>query len=320
MKSDGNKMLRIERILCPIDFSWGSDEALRYAVALARAYSAKLFLLNCTKFDSINELSESKQLSLETARAFQKTLCCHLGLTSLNQINWEPLAVQNVKDVGEAIAHQAAKHHVDLIVMRSRRRPYAALLLGSTAETVSRTAPCPVLITHPREREWVGLSTGEIDLRRILVAYDFSSDAEVALNYGASLAQEYQAELHLLNILTQAEPGEPELAWTAAATESAYPVAARKLQRAIPRETFLWCPVTNAVRFGRPYREVIAYAEEHNVDLICMGAGGARFSVGALLGSNVERVLRQAPCPVLVTRPIKRVASAVDEAGTLALK
>ncbi len=304
-----NKMLRIERILCPIDFSQGSDDALRYAVALARAYKAKLILLNCTKFDSVNEKSESKHLNLETARAFQKTLCCHLGLASLNEINWEPLAIKNVKDVGEVIAHQAAKHNIDLIVMRSRRRPYAALLLGSTAETVSRTAPCPVLVTHPREREWVGLSTGEIDLQRILVAYDFSSDAELALNYGASLAQEYQAELHLLNVLTEAEPSEPELAWTRPVNESAYPAAARKLQRAIPRETFLWCPVTNAVRFGRPYREVLAYAEEHSVDLICMGAGGARFTVGALLGSNVDRVLRQAPCPVLVTRPIKRAES-----------
>ncbi len=313
-----NKMLRIERILCPIDFSQGSDEALRYAVALARAYGAKLLLLNCTKFNSVNEKSESTHLGLETVIAFQKTLCRHLGLASLNQIDWEPLAIKSVKDVGEAITHQAAKHHVDLIVMRSRRRPYAALLRGSTAETLSRAAPCPVLITHPREREWVGLSTGEIDLQRILVAYDFSSDAEVALNYGASLAQEYQAELHLLNVLSQAEPKEPELAWTV--TESAYPQAARKLQRAIPRETFLWCPVTNAVRFGRPYREVLAYAEEHNIDLICMGAGGTRFSVGALLGSNVDRVLRQAPCPVLVTRPIKRANSAVDEVGTLALK
>lgn len=304
-----NKMLRIERILCPIDFSQGSDDALRYAVALARAYSAKFLLLNCTKFNSVNEKSESKHLSLETVRAFQKTLCCHLGLASLSEINWEPLAIKNVKDVGEVIAHQAAKHNIDLIVMRSRRRPYAALLLGSTAETVSRTAPCPVLVTHPREREWVGLSTGEIDLQRILVAYDFSSDAELALNYGASLAQEYQAELHLLNVLTEAEPSEPELAWTRPVTEGGYPAAARKLQRAIPRETFLWCPVTNAVRFGRPYREVLAYAEEHSVDLICMGAGGARFTVGALLGSNVDRVLRQAPCPVLVTRPIKGAES-----------
>jgi nucleotide-binding universal stress UspA family protein len=297
-------MLTIERILCPTDLSRESDEALRYAVALAGAYKAKLFLLNCAKFRAAEETSGIEHLSAGTARAFQEALCCHLGLNALDQINWEPCAIKNVHDVGEAIAHQAAGHKIDLIVMRSRRRPHAALLLGSTAETVSRTAPCPVLVTHPREREWVGLSTGEIDLQRILVAYDFSSDAELALNYGASLAQEYQAELHLLHVLTEAEQEEPELAWSGV-TESAYPGAARKLQRAIPKEVFLWCPVTNAVRFGRPYQEVLAYAKEHSIDLICMGASETEFTVGALLGSNVDRVLRQAPCPVLVTRPVK---------------
>src|SRR5678816_4014123 len=87
----------------------------------------------------------------------------------------------------------------DLIVMRSRRRPHAAILLGSTAQKVSRGAPCPVLVTHPNEVEWVSFSTGEIDLRRVLIAHDFSSDSELALQYGGSLAQEYQAELHVLH-------------------------------------------------------------------------------------------------------------------------
>jgi nucleotide-binding universal stress UspA family protein len=315
-----SKMLRIERILCPTDLSRESDDALRYAVALARAYDAKLLLLNCTKSRLTSENPESKYLSVETARAFQEALCCHLGLAALNEIIWEPLAISNVQDVGEAIAYQAAKHKIDLIVMRSRRRPHAALLLGSTAETVSRTAPCPVLITHPQEREWVGLSTGEIDLQRILVAYNFSSDAVLALSYGASLAEEYQAELHLLHVLTNAEQGEPELAWSANLTESAYPGAARKLQTAIPKEVFLWCRVTTAVRFGKPYQEVLAYAKEHNIDLICLGAGGAEFAGRALLGSNVDRVLRQAPCPVLVARPVKPAPSSgcnADETSAL---
>lgn len=302
-------MLRTERILCPTDLSRESDDALRYAVALTRAYKAKLFLLNCAKFRSADEKPGSKHLSVGTARAFQEALCCHLGLTSLNQINWEPLTLKNVQDVGEAIAHQAAKHKIDLIVMRSRRRPHAALLLGSTAETVSRTAPCPVLVTHPREREWVGLSTGEIDLQRILVAYDFSSDAEVALNYGLSLAQEYQTELHLLHVLTKAEEEEPELAWIQK-TESSYTNAARKLRRAIPSEAFLWCQILSEVRWGKAYQEVLAYAKEHEIDLICLGVSGSDFSLGALFGSNVDRILRQAPCPVLITRPIKLADSA----------
>jgi nucleotide-binding universal stress UspA family protein len=294
-------MLRIERILCPTDLSSESDEALRYAVALTCAYKAKLFLLYCKEASS-NGLENAP--GSEITSLFTESLASHLGLADFCDLNWEGLVAKNVPDVGKAIVQEAAKHKIDLIVMRSRRRPHAAVLLGSTAETVSRTAPCPVLVTHPGEREWVGLSTGEIDLQRILVAHDFSSDSELALNCGISLAQEYQAELHLLHVLTKAEEEEPELAWSQG-TESAYTSAARKLQKAIPKEVFLWSQVTNVVRFGKPYQEALAYAKEHNIDLICMGAGETEFTVGALLGSNVDRVLRQAPCPVLVTRPVK---------------
>jgi hypothetical protein len=59
------------------------------------------------------------------------------------------------------------------------------------------------------------------------------------------------------------------------------------------------------VRWGKPYREVLAYTKEHDIDLVCMGAHGTGFGMQALVGSNVDRVLRQSPCPVLVARPLK---------------
>ena len=49
------------------------------------------------------------------------------------------------------------------------------------------------------------------------------------------------------------------------------------------------------------------------MDLICLGARGSGWSLGKLFGSNVDRVLRQAPCPVLVARPIRQPESAYDE-------
>lgn len=298
-------MVKIERILCPTDLSTESDEALRYAVALGRAYDAKLLLLNCTDIKSAKAPIENKHLSADLASSFEQALIPHLGLSQLCDLKWEAFAIENVRDVGEAISHHAKTHCADLIVMRSRRRPRAAALLGSTAETVSRTAPCPVLVTHPNEVEWVGFSTGEIDLRRVLVALDFSSDSELALQYGCSLAEEYQAEMHLLHVLDSAGHKEPELAWSTASSSSAYTFVASKLQRATPKEAFLWCNVVNSVRCGKAYEEVLAYAKEQEIDLICMGASGSDRGLGKLFGSNVDLVLRRAPCPVLVVRPTK---------------
>lgn len=296
-------MITINRILCPTDLSSESDEALRYAVALASAYDAELLLLWCHGGRSNTE--SSGPTGVAPAPLFTSSLAPHLYLKNYSNLKWKGLVVNDVMDIGKAIVIEAAKHEVDLIVMRSRRRPHAAALLGSTAETVSRSAKCPVLITHPLEREWVGMSSGEIDIQRILVAYDFSGDSQLALSYGLSLAQEYQTELHLLNVLTKEEQEGPEIALSPGRGDGPYESRTRQLHAAIPKEAFLWCKVVNEVRCGKPHEEVLAYATEHEIDLICMGGSGTHFLLGVFFGSNVDRVLRKAPCPVLVARPFQ---------------
>jgi nucleotide-binding universal stress UspA family protein len=200
-------MMKIERILCPTDLTPASDEALRYAVALAREYGAKLFLCHCDEPGTARAGGEKPEDAVRhVRRLFEDGIGQHLGLTVYSKLDWEGCLVEG-DDIGRAITREAAARRCDLIVMRSRRRPTAAALFGSTAETVCRTAPCPVLVTHPREREWVGCSTGDIDLGRVLVAHDFSGHSELALRYGLSLARKYGAELHLLHVLREPDAG-----------------------------------------------------------------------------------------------------------------
>lgn len=182
------------------------------------------------------------------------------------------------------------------------------MLLGSTAETVSRSAPCPVLITHPTERDWVGLTTGEFDLHRVLVASDFSPDSEIALSFGLSLAEEYQAEVHLLHVIVHEKEVEPEIAWTDVSIECLYEDTKRRLKQAIPKEALLWCKVVAAACCAKPSEEILAYAKQQDIDLLCIGASGTGFTLGTVFGSTVDRVLRRAPCPVLVARPLRPAA------------
>jgi nucleotide-binding universal stress UspA family protein len=161
---------------------------------------------------------------------------------------------------------------------------------------------------HADERDWVTGEDTQIELKRVLVAYDFSDYSELALNYALSFAQEYQSELHVLHVLPPSSIDDSEIAWYPLGRENAYHKTARRLQRAIPAEAHLWCEIKHTVREGHAYREILNYAEKNQIDLICLGAHGAGFGMQTLFGSNVDRVLRQAPCPVLVSRPLKPAA------------
>ncbi len=294
-------MISIKHILCPIDLSPHSGNAMRYALALSRVYQARLIFLYCEAGSNISNTQHT--LTIDQAEAFESFLFEHIDPASLVDLHWQCLVHVGTDDIGEEITRQAQEINADLIVMRSRRRPRRAALLGSTAESVCRSAPCPVLVMHDEERQSI-TDDLRVDLKRVLVAYDFSEYSELALKYGLSLAQEHQADLHLLNVLPPHSVNEPEIAWYPKG-ESAYHISATRLQRAIPAEAHLWCNVKTIVREGHPYREILNYAEENEIDLISVGAHGAGFGMRALFGSNVDRVLRQAPCPVLVARHLR---------------
>ena len=298
-------MITIKSILCPTDLSPASDEALRYAIALARAYEAKLIVCHCS--EPVAPVTDV--LREEFSKQVEAAVRQWMGVGQCRPAEYERIIVAG--EPHEAIPRVAAESGVDLIVIRSRRRSRAASLLGSTAEAVCRTAPCPVLVTHPREREWVGATTCEIDLRKVLVAQDFSNDSELALQMALSLAQEYEAELHLLHVLPVAlVPAVPHLPIN---MESEFQRAAGSLARSVPNQAHLWCKVFQAVKAGPPYRAILDYAAEREIDLICMGVRGAGFAMRALFGSNADRVLRQAPCPVLIARPLKPTRTAFNQ-------
>jgi nucleotide-binding universal stress UspA family protein len=293
-------MIKLERIVCPTDLSGDSERTIRYAVAITRASGAKLFVCYRPKSPADREEALATMQRLVTAGLTLPSGVSHDPST----IEWESVMLDGA-DLGTIITREAETRRADLIFMRSRRRPLAAALLGSTAEAVSRHSPCPVLVMHADELEWLDNHTGEISLRNVLVAYDFSPYSQLALQYALTLAQQYQAGLHMLHVLPPPITGEPEIAWVNH-TDTPYHQAARRLQEAVPAETYLWSNVRHAVQYGQPYAEILTYAQNNEIDLIAMGAHGAGFGVHTLFGSNVDRVLRQARCPLLIAHPIQQ--------------
>jgi nucleotide-binding universal stress UspA family protein len=289
-------MITIERILCPIDMSMNSNQALRYAIALARTYEARLIACHC--MDPVKFADESARAQIY--RQLEGLVYEFDPQVAPPFLDWQGWVIQGDPTVD--IAKEAAMLHIDLIVMQSRRRPVAAAIFGSTAEAICRETHCPVIVTHTDEREWAGLSTGEIHLRRVLAAYDFSPGSEAALSYALSLAQEYQAELHLIHILPKDAPA---LKAAPGGDESVLQLIMPSLAETIPEEANLWCEVKMVVKTGQPANEVLTYAEKEQIDLICLGKHGAGAGFTLLFGSNTDQVLRDARCPVLVAPPLR---------------
>jgi nucleotide-binding universal stress UspA family protein len=294
-------IINFERILCPVAQSHETDEGLHYAIALARSYSAKLFVLTCRDELPIDAGESEEAMRVSIKRAMEHSFIRFPGMA--DHIDWELVVLRSTRP-SDSIKREAENKNVDLIVMSSHRQPSAAVLLGSTAEAISRTAPCPVLVTRGGQLDHRS-AIGSSDFKKLLVASDFSRDSELALRYGLSLAQENQSELHLLHVMSASKSESGEIAWTAQTEEGPYHMAARRLHESVPAEVHLWCQVTHTVRAGTPYREIVSYAVEHEIDLICIGANGQGSKLGTLFGSNTERVLRRSPCPVLVTRPLR---------------
>jgi nucleotide-binding universal stress UspA family protein len=278
-------MIKLQRIVCPTDLSKDSERTIRYAVAITRALAAKLFVCYRPKTPADQEWALATIENLITAGLTFPSGVSHDPST----IDWESVLLDG-SDLGTIITREAESRRADLIFMRSRRRPFAAALQGSTAEAVSHLASCPVLVMHADELEWLDSETGEIS-RNVLVAYDFSPHSQLALQYALTLAHQYQASLHMLHVSPPPIMDQPEIAWVNR-TDTPYHQAARRLQEAVPAETHLWSNVKHAVQNGHPYAEILTYTQNNEIDLIAMGAHGARFGVNTLFGSNVDRVLR----------------------------
>jgi len=291
-------MLRIERILCPLDFSEFSTKAYEYAQSLARHYEAKLILAHIVQPvfsaypsyvypDMVNDIYHDLRVHAEE----------QLKEFARSRARDDVQAVNVVRESGvvtESILAMAEAEGVDLIVMGTHgRHGFDHLLLGSVTEKVLRKARCPVLAVRAPAHDFVAPANGEdpVRLRKILFGTDFSPHSERALEYALSLAEEYNAELTLLNVLEEI-PASTDLSTATAEV-------IRQLEAPIPAEVRNWCTIKPRLRVGRPYQEIVRYARETGTDLVVLGVRGRNALDLALFGSTTHRVLQSGPCPVL---------------------
>jgi nucleotide-binding universal stress UspA family protein len=301
--------MTFHKILCPIDFSPGSQQAMRAAVRLASQLDAELVLAHAWYVPPVafagdyvlspevmQELNDDAQAAIDRAAHEAAALGARRLSTKL-------LAGMPRHEIQKILAHDPT---FDLVVLGTHGRTgLERVLLGSIAEAVVRHAPCSVLTVRPDKEPG--------PFARILCPIDFSDASQHAVDLAAQLAQPgggaagedagAAASITLLHVI------DPPAVYTRGpraldlvhdldryATEHLDQWAARLAAKTS-------APIVKRSRVGHPGAEILAVLDEPPpFDLVVMGSHGRVGLERILLGSVAEKLVRHAHCPVLVAR------------------
>jgi nucleotide-binding universal stress UspA family protein len=137
-------------------------------------------------------------------------------------------------------------------------------------------------------------------MKKILVGYDGSEQADSAFTYALDLAGKYNAKLIVLSVASLPEP--PGIVETAAVMENAQEYFAKRFATLRAQADLMEVATDFAIVVGNPADQIIHYANEHGLDLIVLGHRGKGLVQRWLMGSVSRRVVVHASCAVLIVR------------------
>jgi len=299
--------MTLDNILLPTDFSACADHALTHAVEAADRFGARLHLLHV-----VNELDPDwygitdaqdravklrEQIQAEAEERLQK-------LAPEKDHDFDTtVSLQLSFDVADSIHEYVEERNIDLVVMGTHgRKGLDRLMLGNVANKIVRHAPCPVM-TVREEVPWTD-EEEDVTYQDVLAPTDFSDHSKDALRAAKTFASAYQARLHLLFVAEQRTvPTFSDTGIPGVGVVEMDPEIVKNAERALEQlDKNVGGPEVESayhVREGNVSRDVVDFSETRGVDLIVMATRGLTGVSRFLLGSNTERVVRVAPCPVL---------------------
>ncbi len=310
-------MYPFRNILFPTDFSPTSRAALKYAVAFAQDGNGRVLLLNVQQNKVPPDLLQTPD------SAFAET-----DSQWLAQLRSEVLSLRNdplLKRVEvemsiidgeptEQISRATFEHEIDLMTIVTRGRKGLSRAFGSSiAEELVAASSCAVLAIKPPQRDFVQSVDDKcvMSLKRILLATNFRPSSTAATTIATQIANHTVAELHAVFVIgdyfEQISSMFPEGGLAALTRLRSY-VEERMAHLARSDGS----RAVTHVAEGRPYEEIVRLAAKIDADLIVIGTAvhNSLFGGTPVLGSEIERVIRNAPCPVLCV-PAARVLTPI---------
>ena len=298
--------MSFKNILFPTDFTSHARSALKYAAAFAREEGGRVVLLSVQSASVPPNLMTMPEHVLqdpdsEWLRQLRGQVAELLSDPLFDGLEVEPVIVKG--EPAAEIAKAVRDYRIDLVtVVTHGRGGLARALFGSTAEEIIAEAPCPVLTIRPPQHDFVEHRDHATDIRlnRILLATNFRPSSIAATSLAREMAAAHNAELHAVYVIgdyfEQISVMFPE------GGKSALSRMRDEVKRRM--ESFAGegnGSVKTHISEGRPYAEIVRIAAEIDADLIVIGTTvhASLFGGAPALGSEIERVVRNAPCPVL---------------------
>ncbi len=293
------------KILCPIDFSPTSTHALNMAVELAKASSSELVIAHAWHLPALfySELSFPSNVAdemIETAKTELANATRGAKSAGVDRVSMRLVEGIPADAIIRILEEDAA---FELVVIGANGRGgLGRFLMGSVAEKITRRAPCSVLAIHATH--------GVGPFARILSPIDFSESSLDAFDLALELVTPGGA-ITLLHVLeTPASySGDPTMSdFLSSLDQRSTAHLDDLIASSAERAKTAMATVGKATRIGNPGRQILSLLDsEPGFDLVVMGTHGRTGLRRLVLGSIAERVVRHAPCPVLVAR--KRAAS-----------
>jgi nucleotide-binding universal stress UspA family protein len=283
----------LKNILFTTDFSAYAEAALPYVHALSQRYGSKVFVTHVVPSEArlsvpLDVLPTA--IDLEWQRAERK-------MGAIGSSAWlKDIEHRQILRQGElwyVLSSIIAQESIDLVVTATHgREGLKKLVLGSSAERIFRAALCPVLTVGPKA---AARDVQFENLKTIVLTTDFSPASVHALPYALSIAQENQAQLILVHVVTMVPYQHRE---TVIESETA------RLKALLTEEETAWCQPEYVVNFQFPAEGILDAASSHHADMIVMGVrhGDTPRLASHLPWTTAYDVVCGASCPVLTVR------------------
>lgn len=307
-----------KRILVAIDFSGASEAALKQAVWFSKKTGASITLVHVlqTLRSPVTSDGELKMEVLTDLGTNEGESIADLELAvrqgtdgQLRQLISRiagSIDVQTKVFDGssfEEIVNAVDKDGYDVVLVGTRGlAPWEEFLVGSTAKQLIRKCPSSVWIV---KTEHVGQP------KVVLAATDFSDVSLKAATHGLWLAQQADADFHLLHVVDSNDVPDDAISKIPKGSSLQQEIneeATKRMNAFVDSLSVDRSRIQVHLAWGTPWKEVSRLSQQLNADLIAMGTVGRSGILGILLGNTADKVLQSCNCSILTVKPDRSIS------------